>query len=262
MTMVTPPDNSALYKSAEGYRRVMAHYEASFQRMGIGYETRYVETRFGPTHVVISGNREGKVVVLWHGGNTNATVWTAWITRLAPSYRVYAIDTIGEMGQSAACRPAKNGPAYGQWATEAVAGLGLKRANMIGASNGGWLILKLGSVAPEMIGSAVLMSSAGFRPINKMFVLRFILPYIFKPPAETARRFMELLSPPDLSLDPEILELFRLMMGHFRLEQRSPPVINDEEIKRLAAPTYLMMGQYELALNPWGSMSWPSTLIR
>jgi pimeloyl-ACP methyl ester carboxylesterase len=154
------------------------------------------------------------------------------------------------MGKSAARRPSKKGPAYGQWAAEVLERLGLKQANMIGASNGGWLILKLGSVAPEMVSSAVLMSSAGFRPINKRFVLRFILPYLFKSPAETARRFQELLAPPDLPPNPDILELFELIMGHFRLEQRSPPVISDEEIGRLTAPTCLMMGQYEITFNP------------
>ena len=172
--MVTPPDNSSLYKSAEGYRRVMAHYDTSFQKMGIPYETKYVETRFGPTHTVISGNESGKSIVLWHGLNANSTSWIDSITALAPTYRVYAIDAIGGMGKSAPSRPSKAGLAYGQWAAEALEGLGLKQANMIGISNGVWLILKLGSVASEMIGSAVLMSAGGFRPISKMQILRMI----------------------------------------------------------------------------------------
>ena len=57
--MVTPPDNSSLYKSPKGYQKVMSHYDSSFERMGIPYKTQFVETRFGPTHVVISGDRNG-----------------------------------------------------------------------------------------------------------------------------------------------------------------------------------------------------------
>jgi pimeloyl-ACP methyl ester carboxylesterase len=219
--------------------------------MGITYETKHVETRFGSTHTVISGNRTGKSIVLWHGGNANSTTWTNWIAALGPTYRLYAIDTIGEMGKSAASRPSKTGPAYGQWAAETLEGLGLRRANMIGASNGGWLIIKLGSVAPEVIGSAVLISSAGFRPINKKFVLRFMMPYLIKSPPEMARRFLELLSPPDLPPNPDILEQFELIMEHFRLDQRSPPVIPNVEIRRLTAPTCLMMGQYEVTFDPY-----------
>jgi len=164
--MVTPPDNSSLYRSAEGYQQVVAHYDATLQGMGIAYESRYVETRFGPTHAIVCGNEQGKPIVLWHGLNANVVSWINWMPALAPAYHVYAIDAIGGLGKSAPNRLAKKGPVYGQWAAETLAGLGLKRANMIGASNGGWLILKLASVAPDLVGSAVLMSSAGFAPLR------------------------------------------------------------------------------------------------
>ena len=134
----------SLYKSAEGYQQVMAHYDAAFQTMGIPYETQYVETAQGPTHAVISGNEQGKPVVLWHGQNANAASWAHWIPALAPAYHVYAIDVIGGMGKSAPSRPSKKGAAYGEWAAEALEAFGLSQANMIGASQGGWLIGKLG----------------------------------------------------------------------------------------------------------------------
>jgi hypothetical protein len=60
-----------------------------------------------------------------------------------------------------------------------------------------------------------------------------------------------MVTPPDLPPNPDILELFELMMGHFRLEQRSPPMISDAEIGRLTAPVCLMMGQFEITFNPY-----------
>jgi pimeloyl-ACP methyl ester carboxylesterase len=248
--MITPPDNSSLYKSAEGYQKAMAHYDATFQAMGVPYESRYVETRSGLTHAVISGNAQGKPLVLWHGLNANAATWASWIPALAPTYRVYAVDMIGAMGKSAPNRLSKKGPAYGQWVAEVLKGLGLERANVMGLSNGGWLVLKLGSVAPEMIGSATLLSSAGFMPLSKTQVLRMLPRIVFKPPEEMARQLVALVSPPDVPPDPFFLELTELMVRYFRSEQ-APPVINDEEIKRLAAPTYLLMGQYETSFNAY-----------
>jgi pimeloyl-ACP methyl ester carboxylesterase len=230
----------------------MAHYDARFQRMGVPYHSAYVETRFGPTHAVISGREDGKPIVLWHGGNTNASSWADWIPALAPTHHVYAIDTIGEMGKSAPTRPSKTGPAYGQWAAEAVERLDLKRANMIAVSNGGWLVLKLGGVAPEMIGSAVLMSSAGFRPISRAFVLRFMAIYVLsRSPTEIARRFLTLLAPPGTPPNPDNLELFELTMSAFRFGRESPPMVSDAEIRRLAAPTCLMMGQHEVTFDSY-----------
>jgi pimeloyl-ACP methyl ester carboxylesterase len=253
--MVTPPDNSALYRSAEGYQSVVAHYDATLQGMGVPYETRYVETRYGPTHVVISGHELGKLVVLWHGLNANAATWANWIPALAPTYRIFAVDTIGGMGKSAPSRLAKGGPAYGQWAAEALEGLGLTRANMIGTSNGGWLILKLGSVAPGMIGSAVLISSAGFLSISMATVLRMIPRSLFKPPEEIARGLLDLLSPPDAPPDPLFLAFFELIIkSGFRSEQMAP-ALEDREIGRLAAPTYLLMGQYERSFDPYKAIA-------
>ena len=82
----------------------MAHYDTAFRKMGIPYETKYVETRFGLTHTIASGNELGRSVALWHGLNANSTMWTTQITALAPTYRVYVIDTIGGMGKSAVQR--------------------------------------------------------------------------------------------------------------------------------------------------------------
>jgi pimeloyl-ACP methyl ester carboxylesterase len=248
--MIVPPDNSSLYKSAEGYQRVMEHYDATLQGMVVPYETRWIETSFGPTHIVISGRENGKPVVLWHGQNANVMSWLHWIPALASTYRSYAIDVIGGMGKSAPSRPSKKGLAYGQWAAEVLEGLELKRASMIGASQGGWLIAKLGNVAPEAIESATLVSSAGFLPLSMVQVFRMLPRVLFKPPAEAAREMLAIVSAPDVPPNPFFLELLELMLRYFRSEA-AVPAMSDEEIRKLTAPTYLLMGQYETAMNPY-----------
>jgi pimeloyl-ACP methyl ester carboxylesterase len=252
--MVTPPDNSSLYRSAKGYQRVLAHYDTNLRAMSIPYEIKYVETRFGPTHTVVSGSERGKPVVLWHGLNANATTWADWFPALAPTYHLFAPDMIGGMGKSAASRPSKSDSSYGQWAAETLEELGLKQENMIGASNGGWLIGKLAGVAPEMIGSAVLMSSAGLMNLNMMLALRMLPRILFKPPPEAARGMLALLSPPDLPPDPFLLEFFELIFAsRFRSEQNAP-CIDGAELQHLTAPTYLLMGEYEVSFNPYRAL--------
>ena len=76
----------------------MEHYDATLQGMVVPYETRYVETSFGFTHIVICGRGNGKPVVLWHGQNANVMSWLHWIPALAPTYRSYMIDVMGGMG--------------------------------------------------------------------------------------------------------------------------------------------------------------------
>jgi hypothetical protein len=52
---ITPPDNSAMYKSPEGYRRTMAFYDHMLSQITVPYEAQFVETRFGATHFLRAG---------------------------------------------------------------------------------------------------------------------------------------------------------------------------------------------------------------
>ena len=248
--MVRPPDNSSLYKSAEGYQRVMDHYDKTLKGRAIPHQTRFVDTVFGPTHILTSGKEDGKPVVLWHGQNANLLSWLHWLPALAPKYRIYVIDVIGGMGKSAPTRPSKKGLAYGRWAAEVLEGLELKRASMIGISQGVWLIVKLGNVAPETIECATLMSASGLTHLNLRMVFRMLPRVLFKPPAEAARAMVGVVSPPDVPPDLFFLELLELTLRYFRSESAAP-VMGDSEIRNLTAPIYLLMGQYEIAVDPY-----------
>jgi pimeloyl-ACP methyl ester carboxylesterase len=59
-----------------------------------------------------------------------------------------------------------------------------------------------------------------------------------------------MVSGPDVPPDPFFLDLFELMIKHFRSEA-IVPVMSDEEIGQLEAPTYLMMGLFEATMNPY-----------
>jgi pimeloyl-ACP methyl ester carboxylesterase len=249
-TMSTGPDNSSLYKSTEGFSIVMEHYDQTLQERAIPHESRFVETSYGSTHIATFGADNARPLVLWHGQNANVLSWLHWIPYLLTDFRCYAIDVIGGMGKSAPSRPSKKGPAYGQWAAEVLEGLELEQASMIGASQGAWQIIKLANVAPERIENAILLSAAGFLPLNLLMVLRTLPRVVFKPTEEAARAMVDVVTPPDVQLDPFFLDIFVLMMQHFRSEA-APPVLPDEEIKELNAPTYLLMGQYETAVKPY-----------
>jgi pimeloyl-ACP methyl ester carboxylesterase len=248
--MIDAPDNSSIYKSAEGYREVMAHYDKTLGESAIHFEEVYVETSIGLTHIIIFGEEDAKPVVLWHGQNANVLSWLHWIPFLLPNYRCYVIDIIGGMGKSAPSRPSKKGPAYGDWAAGVLDGLELEQASMIGISQGAWLIIKLANLAPEKIETATLMSASGFLPLDIAMVLRTLPRVLFKPTEEAARAMVDVVTPPGVQLDPFFFDILVLMMKHFRSEA-APPVLTDEEIQKLTAPTYLLMGQYETAVKPY-----------
>lgn len=249
------PDNSVLYRNADGYQQVLRFYDRTIDGLGFPFRSILVDTGFGPTHAMGCGNESGKAVVLWHGLNSNLTSWIHWMPALACAYSLYLVDTIGGMGKSAPTRPDTRGLDYGVWAAEVVRGLGVGQANHVGASNGGWLLLKLANVAPELIGSAVLMSSAGFGGVDLRFMLQLLPRVLFKPASEAADGLYALLSPPGLPPDPFFTGFFRLTLSSGFRSKPTPPKLPDGEIQRLTSPACFLVGEYERTFDPYKALA-------
>jgi pimeloyl-ACP methyl ester carboxylesterase len=254
------PHNLSLYRSPEGYQEVMACYEAALHRLTVPYGERTVPTRLGETHVLVTGPEAGQPLVLFHGWNTNAGGWWPQINDLALSRRVYAPDTIGQAGKSAPVRPSVRGPAYGQWAADVIGALGLQRARVAGGSGGAWLILKLADVAPERIRSAVLLGPAGIAPIRLAFALRALAIGWLRPGEATPFELARLVNPSPLKRDEDHIRADAPYSLYFK-NQLPPPTLPDRALRRLAAPTLLLVGRHEVIFNPQAVVARASRLI-
>jgi pimeloyl-ACP methyl ester carboxylesterase len=243
------PNSQSLYRSPEGYAAVMAAYRASLERLRYPLQERMLPTRFGETHVVGTGPEQGRAVVLLHGWNTNAGGWWPQINALAHRYRLYAPDTIGQAGRSAPTRPSTRGPAYGEWLADVLDALELAQANLVGSSGGAWLILKLAGHAPDRIRAAALLSPAGIAPVRPAFALRAAAIGWLSPHQDTALRLARLTTPPPLPLDEDHLRADAGYTLHFK-GQLPPPALPARTLRRLSAPTLLLVGQHEAVFNP------------
>jgi hypothetical protein len=137
------------------------------------------------------------------------------------------------------------------WAEEVLDGIGVAQGNMIGISPGGWLVLKLASVAADRIGSAVLMSSAGFVSINIKLVLQILFKNLSRNPRTIATNLVKLLSGPDLPVDPFYVDFFESILCTKYKSETLTPKLHDLEIQKLQAPTYLLMEEFERSFNPY-----------
>jgi pimeloyl-ACP methyl ester carboxylesterase len=227
----------------------LASYDAALARLRVRYETFGVPTRFGETHIVAAGPSEGLPIVLAHGWNGNSAGWWPQINTLAASFRLYAPDTIGQAGRSAPTRPSMRGPGYGLWLADVLDGLGLTRPALVGGSGGAWLILKLAEAAPERIGRAVLLSPAGFVPPRLDFLLRAAWVGVLRPDETTPLRYARLASPPPLQVDESEIRLGAAALLSLK-PQLPPPVLPDRALRRLTAPTMILVGEHEAIFPP------------
>lgn len=165
------------YKSREGYEAIMAWYDALLARLP-PHESRYVETRFGATHLLALGPADGTPLVLIQGLAGSAVLWHQQLADFARVHRVYALDTVGQPGRSAQHAPSLLDDSYAHWLSDVLDALALSRAHMAGVSLGGWIILQAGITIPDRLHKSVLLSPMGLA--RARFHLQRWLPNPFK----------------------------------------------------------------------------------
>ena len=247
-----PTDPATLYRSPAGYAALADHYAAALARGPVPYTTRWVETRAGPTHVVVGGPEAGPPVVVFHGWNGHAAGAGADFPFLFDTYRVYLPDIIGQAGRSAPTRPDTAGAAYADWAVEVLDGLGLAQVALVGISGGGWLALKLASHYPQRVPRVLAVSTAGLSPLNVRGALCGMLPLAVFPSAFTARWFVEFAAAPHTArseLGREFARYMVSLMRHFKT-QANPGLLTDAELRRITAPALLLIGEQEWLFLP------------
>src|SRR5690606_30222387 len=138
-------------------------------------EMKSIATSFGDTFVIACGAETDKAVILLHGSAANSDMWMGDVMTLGKTRRVYAVDLIDEPSKSAERRPSPQGTNYGQLLRQAMDGLGLNKAAVVGNSLGGWMALSLASYALERVESLVLIASGGLSPLRASFLFKTLL---------------------------------------------------------------------------------------
>ena len=245
-------DYPAIYRSKAGYAAVMALYDTALSQGPVPYETCFVDTRHGQTHVVMGGPTDGQPVILFHGWNGNAAGTGADFPFLFTNFRVYMPDIIGHAGRSAPHRPKPSGATYADWAGDVLDALNIPQALVMGISGGGWMTLKFAAFYPQRVVRAIAVSTDGLSPTNAWGMLRGMLPAAVFPNRTTTRWFMEFATSPHTPKDRHaqgFADAMLILLRHFKT-QGNPGLLPDEELHRITSPLLVLMGEYERLFRP------------
>ena len=160
--MATPSQ----YKSEKGRDRAFVSHDSIRARWPVPYEANFVETKFGPTHLMTYGTIDNPPLVLIHGHGTNATMWYPIAGDLASHYRVYAPDTIGDLGKSAGTKLRYDSDDHSRWLNEVFEQLGLASARVAGISEGGAVALRFALTFPKRVDRLALLAPASLQKIR------------------------------------------------------------------------------------------------
>jgi len=243
---------TTIYKSPEGEARILSLYDSLQEGLGVSFDDRLVNTRFGVTHVLVAGPEQGPPVVITHGGNSITPQGLRGLLPLLKQgrYRVYAPDTIGHPGKSAQVRISSRDQSYGQWLNDLLDGLGLDGAAFIGGSFGAGIILRLAAYAPRRITKMALFVPSGIVavPLASM-VFRISLPYLLYVLFPSRQRLYRAVQWMGSDIEDDVLQLIAAVFQHVRVEALMPRPATKAELADLTAPTCVIAAEKD-ALFP------------
>lgn len=227
-----------MYRSERGCEDVLAAYRAQAERIPFFFQSRFVPTEFGATHVLVAGSERLPPLVVLSGVNFGAFFTSEWVGELAPHFRLIIPDIVGQPNLSAETRPRPTRHEYARWLCDVLDQLELERARMMGLSFGGAVLLDLAAHAPSRVVKAALVVPAGFAGGNLLKVVwRIFLPWWTYRFAPNPAKVPKLLSPLGDDLPAHWYEFFDLLFRHVHWAVRPPGPFVAEDFRHYTAPT-------------------------
>lgn len=237
---------SKVFKTNEGKNHVIKSYDKFLERFALSYEKFYVNTRYGKTFIIASGEKSNPPLILLHGSGMNSVMWLRDIKEYSKTYRVYAIDILGEPGKSDENRPSLSGSYYVEWLKDVLDDLAVKRVNIIGISLGAWLAIKFSVNYPEMVSKLVLLCPSGVGPQKKSFIFKAIVHGILGEKGIDKLYYKVNGNKP---VPEEMLKYQKLIGKNFKYRKETIPIFSDNELKLLTMPIVLFAGAKDIMLH-------------
>lgn len=230
-----------IYKSDEGRRLIEQRYRDHLDAWPVPHEELRIHTGAGETFVVVSGPADAPPLVVLHGSGANTSTWRADTADWSRSFRVYAVDLLGEPGFSAPTRLPLDSDASARWLDEVVAALGLDTVALVGMSLGGWTALDYVLRRPGRVTTLVLLCPGGLGKhrygwLVKAIGLRMIGRHSVR---DTARIGLGLEGP----AAEHIIDDIELTFTHFSPRSGKLPIFRDEQLREVDIPVLVIVGE-------------------
>ena len=133
-------------------------YAASLELWPIPFESRFVRTPFGDTHVIVAGEPDGEPVVMLHAASLSAVQWYLQAEVLGRTHRLFAVDLMGDIGLSRQRAEVHTRAQAAEWLAGVLDGLELANAALVGSSFGGFHAVNLAVARPDRVRSLALLA--------------------------------------------------------------------------------------------------------
>lgn len=250
--------NKSIYKSEEGKKKIQTFYNKFIEILELPHNEIYIDTSFGKTFLLESGNKNGDIIFLIHGSSSNSAMWFEDLKVLSDQYHLFTIDILGEPGKSAENRLNKSNEDYAKWIREILDSLNIKKVTLIGNSFGGWIALKFATTYPEKINKLVLVATSGITPVKFSFIFKSII-YIMQG-EKGLKKINKLVYGTD-KIPEEVMEVSNLIFKNYNPMLGSLPTFKDSQLIKLKMPVMYIAGENDSTVNVYKSAERIKNLI-
>lgn len=244
---------NSVFKTEAGRDKIRAYYNRVLSQFPFGQQ--YVDTTYGKTFLLTAGAESDPPIILLHGSCSNSAFWFPEIMALSNNYRVYAVDIIGEAGNSEEYRPDLDSDAFSLWMKEVLDALKLENTILAGNSLGGWMALKFATAYPERVSRLILVASSGLAQVRPQFMANA---------EHTLQSGNAVQVDPSVlgqeSIPKEVLYFMNLILENYNPIQNLP-VFADERLQQLDMPVLLIGGENDSIIDTQASAQRLSRLV-
>ncbi|OMC51237.1 carboxylesterase [Mycolicibacterium fortuitum] len=240
------------FVSDAAFAHFLRTYEAGMAGLP-DFELFDVPTSFGAVRAYrFAGPDNGPPVVLLPGRNASTPMYATNLGPLLLRRTVYGIDLLGEAGLSVQHKVIRGGPDQAQWLDEALAGLGLDRAHLLGVSVGGWTATNCAVHRPARIASLTLLDPVfTFTGVPVKAILASVAMLAPGVPESWRLRVMSWISG-GADMEAAAVEAALIDAGakDFTLRTPAPKLFTDDQLRGLDVPVLALIAGRSVMLDP------------
>ncbi|MFO0599959.1 MAG: alpha/beta hydrolase [Myxococcaceae bacterium] len=240
---------SELFKSDEARERVRRWHHVFRESLGVTATAREVETSFGTTHLLVAGPPDGPPLITLHGAMASSSHLLRELEGLTTTFRVYALDVIGQSAMSADVRLDVGTDAYERWLGEVMDRLDLPAARVLGVSWGGFVAQRFAAFAPQRVTHLALLVPAGmvtgswWDGVTRMGVPMSL--YLLSPTEKRLHAFVRNLL---TTMDPQwVGSLADSFTAYAMGRMKVPKLSRDGEFAALKAPVLVIGAEHDVS---------------
>jgi pimeloyl-ACP methyl ester carboxylesterase len=238
---------TSLYKTIKGKEKIIELYDQKLNELKISTQSKFVDTLFGKTHILIAGDSSLPPLVVIHGSNGCAPVALETYKDLIGKFCIYAVDVLAQPNKSAETRLNMKDLSYGKWLNEILKILDLKNVTLAGFSFGGLIILKTLLEDQSRIKEVILTAPAFIyngNPIKSLF--KFFIPMKRYMTTKKEKYLMRFVNNAFTDDDQFALKFLGTVFKNFEMDFTPIPLISKPEANRITIPITIFAAKNDI----------------